>query len=113
MADSKTPQVYPQTHERSEPGKAGALAREPDGIYQKATLVARASGVDVDLVAKEVRIDEVYQSDALMIPEECEFQNYRIMVQRIAFASKIDKAAPDKGRVLRGVTADILGYREN
>jgi len=113
MAESKTPQVYPQTPERSEEGKADVLAREPDGLYQKARLVARAAGVEVDLEAKEVRIDEVFRSDALMIPEECEFQNYRIMIQRIAFASKIDKAAPEKGRVLRGVTADILGYRED
>ena len=113
MAESKTPQVYPQTPERSEEGKADVLAREPDGLYQKARLVARAAGVEVDLETKEVRIDEVFHSDALMIPEECEFQNYRIMIQRIAFASKIDTVAPEKGRVLRDVKADILGYRED
>jgi hypothetical protein len=112
MAESKTRQVADQTPQQSESGKADSLAREPDGLYQKATLVARVAGVEVDLEAKEVRIDEVFYSDTLMIPEECEFQNYRIMIQRIAFASKIDKAAPEKGRVLRGVTADILGYRE-
>jgi hypothetical protein len=112
MADSKTRQAAPQMAEKSGSGKVG-LAREPDGLYQKATLVARVAGVEVDHEAKEVRMDEVYLSDALMIPEECEFQNYRILIQRIAFASRLDKGAPEKGRVLRGVTADILGDRKN
>ena len=48
----------------------------------------------------------------LILPEECEFQKYRLIVQRIEYASRIDKNAPEKGRVLRGVVAEILGYRE-
>ena len=47
-----------------------------------------------------------------MLPEECEFQKYRLIVKRIEYASRIDKNAPEKGRVLRGVVAEILGYRE-
>jgi len=112
MAELNSPQVPAQTSGNSESEKAAALPRKPDGLYQKAALVARVAGVEVDREAKEIRIDEVYQSDPLMIPEECEFQNYRIMIQRVAFASRLDKGAPEKGRVLRGVTADILGYRE-
>lgn len=86
--------------------------REPDGLYQKQTLVARVNGAEVDTDTREVRMDEVYQSDNLIIPEECEFQNYRIQIQRIKFASRIDTVAAGKGRVLRGVIADILGSRE-
>lgn len=51
------------------------------------------------------------RSDHLMLLEECEFQKYRIVIQRIAYGSKIDRTAPEKGRVLRGVVAEILGYR--
>lgn len=74
--------------------------------------MARVAGAEIDLAAKEVRIAEVFHSDELIIPEECEFQRYRILMQRITFATKIDKAEPQKGRILRGVTADILGYLE-
>jgi hypothetical protein len=86
--------------------------REPDALYQRGALVARVSGAEVDTEACEVRIDEVYRSDSLVIPEECEFQDFRIQIQSIQFASKIDTAASEKGRVLRGVIADILGTRE-
>jgi hypothetical protein len=48
----------------------------------------------------------------LLLPEECEYQKYRLIIQRIEYASRIDKTAPQKGRVLRGVVAEILGYRE-
>jgi hypothetical protein len=87
-------------------------ARDPDALYQREKLVARVRAAEVDRDAREVRIDEVYLSDTLVIPEECEFQDFRIQIQRIQFASKIDQAAPEKGRVLRGVIADILGARE-
>lgn len=86
--------------------------REQDALYQGNKLVARVERVEVDLDAKELRIGEVYQSDHLMIPEECEFQKYRILIQRISDATKVDKLSPHKGRILRGVVADILGYRE-
>ena len=86
--------------------------REEDALYQNDRIVARVLGPEVDLRAKEIRFGEIYNSDGLLLPEECEFQKYRILIQHIAFASKIDRAAPHKGRVLRGATADILGYRE-
>lgn len=86
--------------------------REKDALYQKDQIVARVLDPEVDLVAKEIRFGEIYKSDELLLPEECEFQQYRILIQRVAFASKIDRAAPHKGRVLKGATADILGYRE-
>ena len=94
----------------SSPRTAGA--REQDVIYQGERIVARVAELEIDLEAKELRIGEIYNSDELMIPEECELQRFRILIQRIAFATRVDKAAPHKGRILRGVTADILGYRE-
>lgn len=89
-----------------------AGAREQDAIYQGDRIVARVLELVIDLDAKELRIGEIYNSDQLMIPEECELQRYRIMLQRIAYATRVDKAEVHKGRILRGVTADILGYRE-
>jgi hypothetical protein len=89
-----------------------AGGREQDALYQSDKLVARVERAEVDLDAKEIRIGEVYQSDHLMIPEECEYLKYRILIQRIGDATKVDKLSPHKGRILRGVAADIVGYRE-
>jgi len=93
-------------------GKAPALTRDPDAIYQNGQVVARATGAAVDLEAGEIRFAELSNSDELMLPDECEFQKYTIIVQRIAHATKVDHGALHKGRVLRDVVAEILGYRE-
>lgn len=91
-------------------GRAGKY--EEDAIYQEGKIVARVLEPEVRDNAHEVHFAEIYSSDDLMLPEECEFQKYRLMVQRVEYASRIDKQAPDKGRILRGVVAEILGYRE-
>jgi len=95
------------------PSPGFSLDRENDAIYQgdPPQRVARVLEAEVDEAAKKVRFVEIYQSDWLLLPDECEFQKYRILIQRVSFASRIDKSAPEKGRVLRGVEADILGYR--
>ena len=85
---------------------------EEDAIYQDGNVVARVVGPEVRLNDREIHFAEVNSSDLLMLPEECEFQKYRLIVKRIEYASRIDKKAPEKGRVLRGVVAEILGYRE-
>ena len=86
--------------------------READAVYQEDRLVARVIDPEVDLEAKQVRFGELFQSDMPLLPEECEFQKYRILVQKIADATKLDRNAPDKGRILRGVSADIVGYNQ-
>jgi hypothetical protein len=86
--------------------------REPDAIYQDGRLVARVRDVQVNLQARQVRFAEVYNSDELLLPEECEFQKYRIQIQHVADATKVSRTEPQKGRILRGVTADLLGDRE-
>ena len=85
---------------------------EDDAIYQGNKIVARVANPEVHAEAKEVHFGEISDSEYLVLPEECEFQKYRILIQRIEYASRIDKNAPEKGRVLRGVVAEILGYRE-
>jgi hypothetical protein len=93
--------------------KAGAPKdREADAIYQNDRLVARVTGAEADLAAKQIRFAGVYNSDELLLPEECEFQKYRMLIQRIADATKVSREEPHKGRILRGVVADLLGHRE-
>jgi hypothetical protein len=89
-----------------------ATARHHDTIYQNDQAVARAVEPEVDLKAREIRFGELCESDRLLLPDECEYQKYRILVQKVALASRLDKNAPHQGRVLRGVVAEILGYRQ-
>jgi hypothetical protein len=89
-----------------------ATAREQDAIYQNGKRVATVLNAELDWEAKEIRFGEVYDSDFLMLPDECEFQKYKILIQRIAYATKVEKSAVHKGRTLRGVVADILGCLE-
>ncbi len=89
-----------------------ALARLNDAIYQNDRPVGRTLGAEVDMEAKEIRFSEIYESDELLLPDECEYQKYRILVQKVAYAGRLDKSAAHKGRVLRGVVTEILGYSE-
>jgi hypothetical protein len=88
-----------------------AAARPADAIYQNDQLVARVVGAEVDLATKEIRFQEIYNSDYLLLPHECEFGQFTIMVQRIGLASKIERGSEHKGRVLKEVVAEILRYR--
>lgn len=102
-----------QTHSNQDPAKSLPVnEREADAIYQNGRLVARVLEPEVDTQAKEIRFSEVFNSDDLMLPEECEFQKYRILIERIGYASKVNKEEPHKGRILRGVVAELLGFRE-
>ena len=102
-----------ETESNQDPTISPAIReREANAIYQNGRLVARVLDADVDTEAKEIRFGEVYNSDELILADECEFQKYRILVQRVAYASKVSKEEPHKGRILRGVVADLLGFRE-
>jgi hypothetical protein len=89
-----------------------AVKYEDNAIYQDGKIVARVADPEIRLSSHEIHFGEISDSDLLILPEECEFQKYRVIVQRIEYASRVDKNAPGKGRVLRGVVAEILGYRE-
>ena len=85
---------------------------EQDALYQAGRIVARVLDPEVRGDRREVDFAEINRSDDLVLPEECEFRKFRLIIQRIEDASRIDRHAPEKGRVLRGVAAEILGYRE-
>lgn len=91
---------------------AGSPSRESDALYQKGKVVARIVEPEINPDGKEFRFGEISNSDELMIPEECEFREFRILIQKIAYATKIQRGEEHKGRVLRGVVADLLGWRE-
>ena len=94
-------------------GPAAQMGKyQEDAIYQDGKVVARVVEPQVRGGTREIHFAEINSSDDLILPEDCEFQKYRLMIQRIEYASRIDKNAPEKGRVLRGVVAEIRGYRE-
>ena len=95
-----------------EPQKFRPVLREQDAIYQRGRIVARVLDVEVDEEAREVRFGEIFNSDELLLPDECEYQKFKILIKTIAYASRGEQMALHKGRILRGVTAEILGYRE-
>ena len=101
------PGPRPAGGETTSPG-----GREKDALYQGGRMVARVAEVEIDLDSKEVRFGEISNSEDLMIPDECEFREYRILIHRIAYATKIQRGEEHKGRVLRGVVCDLLGYLE-
>jgi len=86
--------------------------REDDALYQNDRVVGRALAARVDPEAREIRFGEIYRSDELLLPDDCEFRNYRILIQHVGFASKEERGAAHKGRVLREAVAEILGFRE-
>jgi hypothetical protein len=85
---------------------------EQDAIYQGGRVVGKVLDARIDTEAREIHFGEIYNSDELLLPDDCEFREYRILVQRMDFATKEERGAAHKGRVLRGVKAEILGYRE-
>ena len=97
---------------RSQAAVSGSGNRVQDAIYQQGKLVGRVVEPDIDLEAKEIRFDEIADSDHLVLADECEFQKYRIMIQKVALATKLDHRPGRKGRTLAGCTAEILGYIE-
>ena len=109
MSDLSAPQGGALEPEKN---ASSQTPRDPDALYQNGRIVARVLNIEIDLDAKEIRFGEIYSSDHLVIPEESEFQDYRILIQHIAYATKIQKGEEHKGRVLRGVSCDLLGYRE-
>jgi hypothetical protein len=101
----------PEASANAGSGVLQSVAPQDDTIYQNGQPVAKTLEVEVDLQAREIRFGELYESDRLVLPDECEFQKYNILIQKIAFASRLDTSAPHKGRVLRGVVAEILRYK--
>lgn len=89
----------------------GGGGRDPNAIYQQGKMVARVVEPEIDEAGKEVRFGQITDNDELRLPDECEFQKYVLIVRRIAHSTK-EKSA-QRERILRGVVAEIVGYREH
>lgn len=87
-------------------------SREDDALYQDGRIVGRALDARVDQEAREIHFGEIFNSDELLLPEDCEYRNYRLLIQHVGFASREERGAAHKGRVLKTVVAEILGFRE-
>ena len=103
--------------DRAEAQRIPPAERESNAIYQKSRYgkeraVGRVADVEVDEKGKEILFGEISESDDLLLPDECEYQKWIILVRKIASAVAQDKANPQRGRVLKGVTAEILGRVE-
>ena len=92
--------------------QAASNPREDNSVYQSGHVVSRVRDARVDAEAREIHFGEMYNTDELLLSDDCEFRDYRILVKRMDFATREERGAPHKGRVLRGVVAEILGYRE-
>lgn len=88
--------------------RAGAAEPEDDAIYQKDAVVGRAQGVEVEREPGKIHFAEIHNSDTLMLPDECEFRGYKILIKKIGYATYIDRQSHDKGRILQDVVAKIL-----
>ncbi len=102
------------TSAEEQPQRIPLAQREPNAIYQKnpygrERMVARVTDVEVDEKGKEILFGEISESDDLLLPDECEYQKWTVLVRKIASAVAQDKANPQRGRVLKGVTAEIVG----
>ena len=91
--------------------------REQDGVYQWSfhhgdRLVARVVKPQIDESSKRVTFVEITHSDLLLLPDECQFQKFKLEIDAVGDAIKVDKIEPEKGRILREVTAHITGYVE-
>lgn len=91
--------------------------RDDDAIYQwqfhhGERLVARVVKPEVDESAKRVSFMEITHSDLLFLPDECQFGKYKLEIDTVGDATKVDHSDPEKGRILRDVTANITGYVE-
>ena len=50
--------------------------------------MARTLGVEIRSSSSEIHFDEINDSELLMLPEECEFQKYRLIVKKIEYAAQ-------------------------
>ena len=114
----ETPRSAPPEESPRPPERIPVRERDPAAIYQfdrfgtQQLLVGRVINAQVDEAKKEIRFGEIYNSDDFALPDECEFQKYRIIVRQVGDSTKVDKENPHKGRVLRNVVAELLGYSE-
>ena len=49
-------------------------------------------------MAERFVLASCYESDGLLLPDEGEYQRFSILIQKVAFASRLDRSAAHKRR---------------
>ncbi len=88
------------------------MTREENALYQQGKVVGRVVDPEIDEANRKIRFKEINGSDTLLIPDECEYQKYRIVIDKVASATKEGAEALQKGRILREIEADITSFGE-
>ena len=86
------------------------MAHEENALYQNGEIVGRAVEPEIDEANRKIRFKQIDGTDKLLIPDECEYQKYRIVIDKVASATKEGAEALQKGRVLREIEADITSF---
>ncbi|MGH9449224.1 MAG: hypothetical protein ACRD11_01665 [Terriglobia bacterium] len=111
--NSKTSSTQPPAAAPAQHGSISvSTSRQEDAIYQKNRVVASVLDPQIDLEAGVIQFGEIHNSDDLLLPDECEFRQHRIMVRKIGYATKVERHSLEKGRILQNVKAEILGDRQ-
>lgn len=100
------------TNEDGERNSAAGEGREADAIYQHNRIVAQTEGGEVSTDGKSIFFHEIYRSENLLLPDECEFREYRIVIKKIGYATKVEGHSLEKGRILQSVSAEVVGLRQ-
>jgi hypothetical protein len=85
--------------------------REKDALYQHDKVAARIAGAQVDEEQRQILFDEIYESDALDLGSEFEFQKWKLRFQSADTMTMLNAAAPHKGRTITKATCKITGDR--
>ena len=88
------------------------MAKESDAIYQNGEKVGQVIGAEMDEANKKFTFAEIHHSDYLLLPEECDYQKFRIQIHDVEYATREGTEAAQKGRILRKLAGEILGYSE-
>jgi hypothetical protein len=83
--------------------------REPDAVYQDGQLVGRVDGVEVREPDRLVTFRAIYQTGPMAVGRPFVFRDWALQPRAIDRFAPTPGAVPGDGRVLHGVTCEILG----
>jgi hypothetical protein len=89
--------------------QAWLARREPDAVYQDGRLVGRVDGVEVSAGDRVVTFRVLYQTGSMAVGRPFAFRDWTLQPRAIDRLAPTPDAAPGGGRILEGVTCEIVG----
>jgi hypothetical protein len=89
--------------------QAWLARREPDAVYQDGRLVGRVDGVEVSAGDRVVTFRVLYQTGSMAVGRPFAFRDWTLQPRAIDRLAPTPAAAPGGGRILEGVTCEIVG----